>query len=649
MIHNYLTSRAQKYTSKWIVLAIDLILVAITFILSYLIRFNLTLDFDISKLVMQLPVIILISLVAFLITGSYKGVVRHTGVRDVYNIFNAICLASIITIFMIILNREMDFMEGFTVPLSIIIIHSLLCFIALTASRYMFKNAYYNLVKQFKITKNVIIYGAGESGILTQNALTGHSGSSSRVVGYIDKDYEKVGKSINGVKVYAPEVLSEYFLKANGINEIIFSIQNIEHSKLRELVEGLVDFPVQVKIVPPIEDWINGELKLSQIKQVQIEDLLDRVPINIKNNRISKELKDKVIVVTGGAGSIGSELVRQIANYEYKSLIVIDQAESALYDLQQELIQNGFHNFIPIVGDIRDKNRMSGLFQEYKPNMVFHAAAYKHVPLMEYNAYEAVKINVAGTKVIVDLSLDNNVDKFIFVSTDKAVNPTNVMGATKRIAEMYISCSQQQNKTKFITTRFGNVLGSNGSVIPLFKKQIEKGGPLTVTHKDITRYFMTIPEAAQLVLEAGGMGQGGEIFIFDMGESVRIFNLAKNMIKLSGLRYPEDIDIKISGLRPGEKLYEELLANGENTMPTYHKKIMISKSREFDFEDIRSKINELCVTNMFFNGNPVALMKAIVPEYVSNNSDQCKLDKVKENKKVVEKTENVTIKKILQS
>lgn len=648
MIHNYLTSRVQKYTSKWIVLAIDLILVAITFILSYLIRFNLTLDFDISKLVMQLPIIILISLVAFLVTGSYKGVVRHTGVRDVYNIFNAICLASIITIFMIILNREMDFMEGFTVPLSIIIIHSLLSFIALTASRYMFKNAYYNLVKQFKITKKVIIYGAGESGVLTQNALSSHSGSVSRVVGYIDKDYEKVGKSINGVKVYAPEVLSEYFIKANDISEIIFSIQNIEHSKLRELVEGLVDFPVQVKIVPPIEDWINGELKLSQIKQVQIEDLLDRVPINIKNNRISKELKDKVIVVTGGAGSIGSELVRQIANYEYKSLIVIDQAESALYDLQQELIQNGFHNFIPIVGDIRDKNRMSGIFQEYRPNMVFHAAAYKHVPLMEYNAYEAVKINVAGTKVIVDLSLENNVDKFIFVSTDKAVNPTNVMGATKRIAEMYISCSQQQNKTKFITTRFGNVLGSNGSVIPLFKKQIEKGGPLTVTHKDITRYFMTIPEASQLVLEAGGMGQGGEIFIFDMGESVRIFNLAKNMIKLSGLRYPEDIDIKITGLRPGEKLYEELLANGENTMPTYHKKIMISKFREFDFEEVRSKINELCVTNMFFNGNPVSLMKAIVPEYVSNNSELCKLDKEKEIKKVVEKTENVTIKKILQ-
>ena len=645
MIQNYLTNRAQKYTSKWIVLAIDLTLIAITFVFSYLIRFNLTLDFDIDALFLQLPVIMVIGLVSFLITGSYKGVIRHTGVRDVYNIFNAICLSSIITIFMVILNREMNYMEDFTVPLSIIIIHSLLAFMALSASRYVFKTAYYNLVKQFKITKNVIIYGAGESGILTQNALTSHTGSVSKVVGYIDRDNEKVGKNINGVRVYGPEVLTEYFIKNHDISEIIFSIQNIDRNRLRELVEELVDFPVQVKIVPPIEDWINGELKISQIKQVQIEDLLDRAPINIKNSRISNELRNKVVVVTGGAGSIGSELVRQIANCDYKSLIVIDQAESALYDLQQELKQNGFHNFIPIVGDIRDKNRMSAIFQEYKPNLVFHAAAYKHVPLMEYNSYEAIKINVAGTKVIVDLSLDNNVDKFIFVSTDKAVNPTNVMGATKRIAEMYISCAQQNNKTKFITTRFGNVLGSNGSVIPLFKKQIENGGPLTVTHKDITRYFMTIPEAAQLVLEAGGMGQGGEIFIFDMGESVKIFDLAKNMIKLSGLRYPEDIDIKITGLRPGEKLYEELLANGEDTMPTYHKKIMISKSRELLYEETKSKINELCVSNMFFNENTVRMMKEIVPEYVSNNSDLCKLDK----KDTKVDPETIMSKKVLQS
>jgi FlaA1/EpsC-like NDP-sugar epimerase len=313
---------------------------------------------------------------------------------------------------------------------------------------------------------------------------------------------------------------------------------------------------------------------------------------------------------------------------------VIDQAESALYDLQQELKQNGYHNFVPIVADIRDKNRMNTYFQEFKPTMVFHAAAYKHVPLMEYNPYEAIKVNIAGTKMLVDLSLTHEVQKFVFVSTDKAVNPTNVMGATKRIAEMYISCMHQENKTKFITTRFGNVLGSNGSVIPLFKKQIEKGGPITVTHKDITRYFMTIPEASQLVLEAAAMGTGGEIFLFDMGESVKIYDLAKNMIKLSGLRFPEDIDIKITGLRPGEKLYEELLANGEDTLPTYHKKIMIGKVRELDYAKVRSKIDELCVSNMFFNGNPIRLMKEIVPEYVSSNSDFSELDqKEKGNKK----------------
>ena len=335
----------------------------------------------------------------------------------------------------------------------------------------------------------------------------------------------------------------------------------------------------------------------------------------------------RVVLVTGGAGSIGSEIVRQVCTYDYKSLIIIDQAESALYDLQQELKQNGFHNFIPIVGDVRDKNRLNNLFQEHRPNIVFHAAAYKHVPLMEYNSYEAIKINIAGTKVVADLSMANNVDKFILISTDKAVNPTNVMGATKRIAEMYVSCMQQEGRTKFITTRFGNVLGSNGSVIPLFKKQIEKGGPLTVTHAEVTRFFMTIPEASQLVLEAGAMGDGGEIFIFDMGESVKIFDLAKNMIKLSGLKYPEDIDIKITGLRPGEKLYEELLANGENTLPTYHKKIMISKTRELDYTMVRSKIDELCVSNMFFNGSTVSLMKEIVPEFISSNSELCSLDK----------------------
>lgn len=644
MIKNYLVNNAHRYASKWLVLAIDVLLISVAFIMSYFIRFNLTFEFDIEKLIMQFPVVTLIALISFLVIGSYKGVVRHTGVRDVYNIFNAICLSSIFTIFMVILNRQFNMLEDFTIPLSIIIIHSLIGFILLVASRYVFKTSYDNLVKKFKITKNVLIFGAGESGILTYNALTTSTNSKARVVGYVDEDVKKIGKSINGVTVYGPEDLTEFFIGKRDISEIIFSIHNISNKKLRELVQSLVDLPVQVKIVPPVEDWINGELNVSQIKQVQIEDLLNRVPIDIKKSKVSKELKEQVILVTGGAGSIGSEIARQIAHYEYKSLIIIDQAESALYDLQQELKQNGFHNFVPIVGDIRDKNRMNEYFQEFKPTMVFHAAAYKHVPLMEYNSYEAIKINVAGTKNIVDLSMSHNVDKFVFVSTDKAVNPTNVMGATKRIAEMYISCMQQENKTKFITTRFGNVLGSNGSVIPLFKKQIEKGGPLTVTHKDVTRFFMTIPEASQLVLEAASMGSGGEIFIFDMGDSIKIFDLAKNMIKLSGLKYPEDIDIKITGLRPGEKLYEELLANGENTLPTYHKKIMIGKVRELDYTKIRSKIEELCVTNMFFNANTVPLMKEIVPEFVSNNSDLCKLDQKKDSKKGDEGT-----KKILQS
>tara|TARA_R110002153_G_scaffold41690_4_gene118837 strand:+ start:3142 stop:5100 length:1959 start_codon:yes stop_codon:yes gene_type:complete len=626
MIQKYLTYTSKRYVSKWLVLCIDLFTIGFSFLLSYLIRFNLTLNFDVENLLVQVPLVLTTALVSFLIIGSYKGVIRHTGVRDVYNIFNAVCLSSILLITVVIANRELNAYSSFTIPLSIIIINSLITFVGLTASRFVFKSMYNQIKGGVKAYKNVVIYGAGESGVLTHMAITNHSQSRYKVVGYIDRDVKKIGKKINGIPVFSRRDLTEKFIIKNNICEVIFSIQNIDAKKLRKTVEGLVDYPVVVKIVPPIEDWINGELKVSQIKQVQIEDLLDRAPIKIKNSKIAFELMNKNIMVTGGAGSIGSEIVRQISTYSYKSLIIIDSAESALYDLQQELKQNGCHNFIAIVSDVRDKNRMNAIFEEHRPDIVFHAAAYKHVPLMEYNSYEAIKINIGGTKTIADLSVLHGVQKFVFVSTDKAVNPTNVMGATKRIAELYISCMQNENKTKFITTRFGNVLGSNGSVIPLFRKQIEKGGPLTLTHKDITRYFMTIPEASQLVLEAGAMGEGGEIFIFDMGESVKIYDLAKNMIKLSGLRYPQDIDIKITGLRPGEKLYEELLANGENTLPTYHEKIKISKVREVDFTKVRSKIDELCITNMFFNGNTVKLMKEIVPEYISKNSTLCDLD-----------------------
>lgn len=334
-------------------------------------------------------------------------------------------------------------------------------------------------------------------------------------------------------------------------------------------------------------------------------------------------------MVTGAAGSIGSEITRQLSNYQVKQLILIDQAESPLYELEQELLRNGIENIIAIVGDVRDYNRMNLVFETYLPNKVYHAAAYKHVPLMEAFPYEAVKINILGTKNIADLSLKYKADRFVMVSTDKAVNPTNIMGATKRVAEMYVSSlSNSDSNTVFTITRFGNVLGSNGSVIPLFKKQIEKGGPLTVTHKDITRYFMTIPEACSLVLEAGTMGEGGEIYIFDMGKSVKIFDLAKKMISLSGFNYPNDIDIKITGLRPGEKLFEELLANAENTIPTYHNKIMVAKSTNEHFDNIQIKIQELSKIN-YENDicKLVCLIKEIVPEFKSNNSEFEKFDK----------------------
>ena len=411
---------------------------------------------------------------------------------------------------------------------------------------------------------------------------------------------------------------------------IVISIQNIKSNKLLEITDNLLKLGIKVKMVPPLSKWIEGDLQANQIKQINIDDLLDRKQISINNPIVKREVINKVIFVTGAAGSIGSEISRQLTRYDLKLLVLIDQAESPLYGLQQELLQEGIQNFVAIVGDVRNKKRMNEIFEKYTPQKVFHAAAYKHVPLMEQSPYEAVKANICGTKNMADLAVKFKVDRFVMVSTDKAVNPTNVMGATKRVAEMYISClSKEKTITKFTTTRFGNVLGSNGSVIPLFKKQIENGGPLTVTHEDITRYFMTIPEACRLVLEAGTMGEGGEIYIFEMGKSVKIFDMAKRMISLSGLKYPKDIDIKITGLRPGEKLYEELLANGEDTIKTYHEKIMIAKTSEINYKKVREQINLIFLNNeKLTNDEIVSEIKKLVPEYISNNSKFEKLDKV---------------------
>ncbi|WP_237276341.1 polysaccharide biosynthesis protein [Tenacibaculum ovolyticum] len=619
----------EKYASRWVVLAIDIILICISFILAYTVRFNASLNFDTESLYYQIPFIALIALISFLSVGSYRGIVRHTGTRDAFNVFVGVTLLSMITISIVLINTTFKIVPSFTIPKSIVIIHYLISILVLVISRYVFKAFFEIMSTELSTITNVLIYGAGNSGLITYGALNRDTKNKYEVIGFVDDDEKKIGKKIDRVKIYNGHKIDQNFITNKHINEIIISIQKIKPDKLLYLTDKLLQLGVKVKIVPPLSKWIDGDLEANQIKSIKIEDLLDRKPILIDNPIVKRDVNNKVILVTGAAGSIGSEISRQLSLYQHKHLVLIDQAESPLYDLQQELLQKGRKNITFIVADVRDTVRMSLIFKDYKPQKVFHAAAYKHVPLMETSPYEAVKINIAGTKTIADLSIKNNVERFVMVSTDKAVNPTNVMGATKRVAEMYISClsSSNNHNTKFTITRFGNVLGSNGSVIPLFKRQIENGGPLTVTHKEITRYFMTIPEACSLVLEAGTMGNGGEIYIFDMGKSVKIYEIAKRMIYLSGLTFPDDIDIKITGLRPGEKLYEELLANGEDTAPTYHEKIMIAKNQQVNAHAISHKIKDLCDSNKDHdNEKIVQLLKLIVPEYKSKNSIYEQLD-----------------------
>lgn len=627
MFRRLLLNNANKYASRWVVLMVDLILVIQSFVLAYLIRFNFSFEFDTQDFFYQQPLVFVLALISFLVVGSYKGVVRHTGVKDATNVMFAVTVLACFLIVSVYINNVLNLFPRFTVPLSIIVIHYLLNVVILISSRFVFKILYRKVISDIKSQTNILIYGAGDSGFITHSALVKDTSHHFNVIGFIDDNSSKVGKTIDGVLVYPSTILSHEFILKNKLKEVIVSIQNIESYRLMQITDSLISHNVKVKIVPAVDKWIDGELNVGQIKQVKIEDLLNRAPINIDNPVVKRELRDKVVFVTGAAGSIGSEISRQVLRCHVKKVVLLDQAESALYDLQQEFIQKGHNRFDVEVADVRDARRMQQLFKQYKPQVIFHAAAYKHVPLMEECPYEAVRVNVCGTKLLADLSVENTVEKFVMVSTDKAVNPTNVMGTTKRVAEMYISCLANQKKTKFITTRFGNVLGSNGSVIPLFKKQIEGGGPLTVTDKEITRFFMTIPEACQLVLEAGVMGNGGEIYVFDMGESVKIFDVAKKMIQLSGLRFPDDIDIKITGLRPGEKLYEELLANDENTLTTYHDKIMIAKVPPMDYLNVKQKVEEICTINKEANNlKVVLLLKELVPEYLSNNSIYEKLD-----------------------
>lgn len=614
---------SNRYASKWLVLLFDLIIVAFTFFLAYLIRYNFEIDFEIDTFIKQIPFVVIAAAISFMVVSSHKGVVRFTGVKDVINIIVGINILATILIITTFLSRQYRYDYVFDIPGSIIYIHLLLNIFFLIGTKFFIKSIYKSVMYEFEEESKVLIYGAGNSGLITYDALTNDSKSNINVVGFIDDNESKIGKKINLLNVYNPDKLTREFIEKNDINEVIISIQTINSNRLLEITGKLFPLNLKVKIVPPVQNWIDGDLSLGQIKDINIEDLLGREPINIQNPVLVEEYENKVVLVTGAAGSIGSELIRKLCEYNFKKLILLDNAESALYDLQQELIHLKITNFEIIVADVRNEKRLDYIFNKYKPKIIFHAAAYKHVPLMEQNPYEALSVNVIGTNNAAKLAVKHGAEKFVLISTDKAVNPTNVMGATKRIAEICICCKKIESKgnTKFITTRFGNVLGSNGSVIPLFKKQIENGGPITVTHKDIIRYFMTIPEASQLVLEAASMGLGGEIFVFDMGKPVKIYDLAKNMIALSGLRYPEDIDIKITGLRPGEKIYEELLADGENTKPTYHEKIMIAKWKTNDAVKESDLISDLCALGPTTqNIEIVSKIKDLVPEYTPNNS-----------------------------
>ncbi len=564
----------------------------------------------------------------------YTGIVRYTSAIDSIRILSTI-IFSVFVLLVIKLVIQANEVER-NVPTALIIFFALFSFLILTVYRTIIKIFFLYTKKVNGSRKKTLIYGAGDLGIAVKRTLDHDVRSKNAIVGFLDDNEQKINKVIDGTKIYASQKFS-HLINTLNIEEVIIASHNIPSDRKNEITDVALEKNVNILTLPPVKKIMNGDLNPNQIQKIRIEDLLERDPIKINDDHILSQTKGKRILVTGAAGSIGSEIASQLGKYEPQMIILCDQAESPLHNLQLDL-QDEFPNQVyhTYIADVRSTKRMHLLFETFKPHYVYHAAAYKHVPMMENHPLEAVQTNVIGTKNLADLAVEFQVEKFVFVSTDKAVNPTNIMGATKRIAEIYVQslnnhlehASGGNVHTKFITTRFGNVLGSNGSVIPRFRDQIQKGGPVTVTHPEITRYFMTIPEACRLVLEAGTMGQGGEIFVFDMGKSVKIVELAKKMIRLSGFKPNEDIEIKFTGLRPGEKLYEELLNDLENTLPTHHEKIMIAKVRENNYDIVCIKIDELQQRLTTQNKNEVVYqMKIIVPEFKSKNSIYEQLDK----------------------
>ena len=632
---------------RWIIFLLDIGICMISLWLAYIVEFKLELfSLHIAVLSRNMLILTLINSLVFFNVKTYSGIIRYTSAQDTFRILFAVLITNglffILNLFMVSAGKA-PLIENV-----VLIIYSLLCFLLLITYRVVIKY-FFLYIKNISLDlRKVVVYGAGEAGLATKRTFDHHNKINKIIVAFVDDDQRKVGKTIDGVQILSPVRLEE-LVKEHEIDEVIFASYTIPVERKNQIVDLCLENDIKVLNIPSPDAWEGGAIKTSQIQNINIEDLLNRESIKIDVKAIHEQLQEKRILITGAAGSIGSEVVRQLMKFETGLIILCDQSETALHHLYLDLDENNRNlNFHAFVGDVRDEKRMNHLFETYQPHYVFHAAAYKHVPLMEDNPAEAIKTNVLGTKIIADLAVKFGVQKFVMISTDKAVNPTNVMGASKRIAEIYVQSLNNSLSThdfvfsnglsyinelnvkpitKFITTRFGNVLGSNGSVIPRFKEQIEKGGPVTVTHPEITRYFMTIPEACRLVLEAGCMGAGGEIFIFDMGKSVKIVDLAKKMIRLAGLIPNQDIQIQFSGLRPGEKLFEELLNDKETTMPTHHSKIMIGNVRTYQFEEVQLQITALLQAAKTNNDRLVVLnMKKIVPEFKSKNSVYERLD-----------------------
>jgi len=622
---------------RWIIFLFDIACASFAFFLAYSVYYNFSQEaFYRPTLAIEFLYAMTMTSTAFLIFKMHTGIIRYTSAVDSIRILSTI-LFIVIILFAVKLTL-IALRIPTILPTNLIILYALFAFVCLVIYRTSIK-VFFQYTKATRDTKkNTLVFGAGDLGIAVKRTMDHDLRSVNAIIGYLDDSDQKIGKSIDGVKIYSPNDLDRLINKLS-VEELIIASHNIPAHRKNEIIDICLEYDVNVLTLPPIQKIINGDLNPNQIQKIKIEDLLERDPIKISNNNILDQLQGKRILVTGAAGSIGSEISKQLGKYSPQMIILCDQAESPLHNLQldlQDLYKNQvYHTFI---ADVKNQERMIALFETFKPHFVYHAAAYKHVPMMENHPIEGVRTNIFGSFNIANLAVQYDVEKFVFVSTDKAVNPTNIMGATKRIAEIYVQSlnthiqkmNPEKRTTRFITTRFGNVLGSNGSVIPRFKDQIEKGGPVTVTHPEITRYFMTIPEACQLVIEAGNMGQGGEIFVFDMGKSVKIVELAEKMIKLSGFTPNKDIQIKFTGLRPGEKLYEELLNDLENTMPTHHEKIMIAQVRENDFGYVNQELTKLFEIVKTQNEiDMVRQMKRIVPEFKSQNSIYESLDKEK--------------------